>query len=54
MKLLARYLASQVLAASALMLLGLLVLFTFFDVIEEIGSVGRNNYGLGRRPWWCC
>ena len=48
MKLLARYLTSQVLAASALVLLGLLLLFSFFDVIDEIGSVGRNNYGLGQ------
>jgi len=48
MKLLARYLASQVLATSALVLLGLLLLFSFFDVIEEIGSVGRNGYGLGQ------
>ena len=48
MKLLARYLTSQVVAASALVLLGLLLLFSFFDVIDEIGSVGRNNYGLGQ------
>ncbi|MDP2030318.1 MAG: LPS export ABC transporter permease LptG [Thiobacillus sp.] len=48
MKLLARYLTSQVLAASALVLLGLLVLFMFFDVIDEIGGVGRNSYGLGQ------
>ena len=48
MKLLARYLASQVLATSALILLGLLLLFSFFDVIEEIGGVGRNGYGLGQ------
>jgi lipopolysaccharide export system permease protein len=48
MKLLARYLASQVLAASGFVLLGLLLLFAFFDVIEELGSLGRNNYGLGQ------
>ena len=48
MKLLARYLTSQVLAASAGVLLGLLVLFMFFDVIDEIGGVGRNSYGLGQ------
>jgi lipopolysaccharide export system permease protein len=48
MKLLARYLAGQVLAASAFVLLGLLVLFAFFDVIQELGSLGRNNYGLGQ------
>ena len=48
MKLLARYLARQVLAASAFVLLGLLLLFAFFDVIEELGSLGRNSYGLGQ------
>jgi len=48
MKLLARYLASQILAASGFVLLGLLLLFAFFDVIEELGSLGRNNYGLGQ------
>jgi len=48
MRLLARYLASQVLAASAFVLVGLLLLFVFFDVIEELGSLGRNSYGLGQ------
>lgn len=48
MKLLARYLTSQVLATSGLVLLGLLLLFTFFDVVDEIGSIGRNSYGLGK------
>jgi len=44
---LARYLASQVLSATGFVLVALLVLFTFFDVIQELGNVGRNNYGLG-------
>lgn len=48
MKLLARYLAGQVLVASGFVLLALLVLFAFFDVIQEIGSLGRNHYGLGQ------
>jgi len=48
MSLLARYLASQVLAASGFVLLALLVLFAFFDVMQELGSLGRNNYGLGQ------
>ena len=47
MKLFARYLSGQVLAASSFILLALLVLFAFFDVIQELGSLGRNNYGLG-------
>ncbi|OJZ17918.1 MAG: LPS export ABC transporter permease LptG [Thiobacillus sp. 65-29] len=48
MRLLARYLGAQVLGASGFVLLGLLVLFAFFDVIQELGSLGRNNYGLGQ------
>ena len=48
MNLLARYLSGQVLAASGFVLLALLVLFAFFDVMQELGSLGRNNYGLGQ------
>lgn len=48
MTLLARYLAQQVLVASGFLLLALLVLFAFFDVMQELGSLGRNNYGLGQ------
>lgn len=48
MSLLARYLAGQVLAASSFVLLALLVLFAFFDVMQELGNLGRNNYGLGQ------
>ncbi len=48
MRLLARYLAQQVLVATGFLLLALLVLFAFFDVMEELGSLGRNNYGLGQ------
>ena len=48
MRLLARYLSGQVLAASAFVLLALLVLFAFFDIIQELGGLGRNNYGLAQ------
>jgi lipopolysaccharide export system permease protein len=48
MKLLARYLAGQVLLASGFVLLALLVLFAFFDVIQELETLGRNDYGLGQ------
>jgi lipopolysaccharide export system permease protein len=47
-RLLARYLAQQVLVVSGFVLLSLLVLFAFFDVMQELGSLGRNNYGLGQ------
>ena len=48
MSLLARYLTRQVLMASGFILLALLVLFAFFDVMQELGSLGRNDYGLGQ------
>lgn len=48
MSLLARYLGTQIGAAFGFVLLALLVLFAFFDIIQEIGSLGRNNYGLGQ------
>jgi len=47
LSILARYLASQFLVAASFVLLALLVLFAFFDVIQELGNIGRNNYGLG-------
>lgn len=48
MKLLARYLSGQVLVASSFILLVLLAIFAFFDVVQEVGSLGYNNYGLGQ------
>lgn len=48
MKLLARYLSGQVLAASGFMMLALLVLFAFFDIIQEISGMWRSNYGLAQ------
>lgn len=46
MSTLARYLISQVLIAVGFVLLALLVLFAFFDLIQELDKLGRNNYGL--------
>ena len=43
---LARYLTSQVLIAMSFVLLALMVLFAFFDMIQELDQLGRNNYGL--------
>lgn len=48
MSLLARYLGRQVLTASGFVLLALLVLFAFFDVMQELGNIGRNGYGLAQ------
>lgn len=43
---LARYLTTQVLIAMSFVLLALLVLFAFFDMLQELGELGRNNYGV--------
>lgn len=43
---LARYLTTQVLIAMGFVLLALLVLFAFFDMLQELSQLGRNNYGL--------
>jgi lipopolysaccharide export system permease protein len=48
MKVLARYIYAQMGLAVGLVLLALLVLFAFFDVIQELGQLGRNNYGIGQ------
>ena len=48
MSTLARYLAGQVLLAVGFVLMSLLVLFAFFDVMQEVASLGRNNYGLAQ------
>lgn len=41
-----RYLARQVFAAVGFVLLGFLALFAFFDLISELGDLGRGNYHL--------
>ncbi|MBY0578204.1 MAG: LPS export ABC transporter permease LptG [Burkholderiales bacterium] len=46
MKILQRYLARQIFASTALVFLALLVLFTFLDLIHELGDVGIGNYHL--------
>jgi lipopolysaccharide export system permease protein len=43
-----RYLAREILAASALLLLALLALFALFDLIGELGDLGRGTYSLTR------
>lgn len=43
---LARYLAEEVLGATLLVGAALLVLFAFFDLIHELGDLGRGEYQL--------
>jgi lipopolysaccharide export system permease protein len=41
-----RYIAREIVAASALVLLALLALFFFFDLIRELDDLGRGSYRL--------
>ncbi|MGA8006640.1 MAG: LPS export ABC transporter permease LptG [Burkholderiales bacterium] len=41
-----RYLARQIFAAVGFVLLGFLSLFAFFDLIHELGDLGRGSYHL--------
>jgi lipopolysaccharide export system permease protein len=41
-----RYLFREILLTSALVLLALLALFGFFDLIRELGDLGKGNYRL--------
>lgn len=47
MRTLTRYLGREVLAATMLVFLALLMLFAFFDLINELGDVGKGSYTIG-------
>lgn len=48
MSLLARYLASQLLTSIALVLFGLVALFSFFELINELDALREGSYTLGK------
>jgi lipopolysaccharide export system permease protein len=47
-KTLSRYIGREVLFATMLIFVALLLLFAFFDLIHELGNVGKDGYPLGR------
>lgn len=47
MRTLTRYVGRDVLAATMLIFVALLSLFAFFDLINELGDVGKGNYTIG-------
>lgn len=47
MKIINRYLAQEVLSSTLLVTLGLMAMFAFFDLIQELDSLGHGNYHLG-------
>ena len=46
MRTLRRYIVKEILLATALVLAAVLLLFAFFDLVKEIGDLGRGNYRL--------
>jgi lipopolysaccharide export system permease protein len=48
MKTLTRYIGREVVYATLLIFVGLLSLFALFDLIHELGNVGKDGYPLGR------
>ncbi|MBI2313316.1 MAG: LPS export ABC transporter permease LptG [Betaproteobacteria bacterium] len=47
MRTLDRYLGRETVGATALVFAALLMLFAFFDLLHELGDVGKGNYNLG-------
>ncbi len=47
MKLLESYLIKEIAASILLIMLALLAMFSFFDLIQELESIGKGSYGLG-------
>ena len=48
MRTLRRYLATEIVAATTLVIVALLMLFAFFDLIDQIKDIGRGAYNLRR------
>ena len=46
MRTLRRYLASEILVSTGLVVLALLMLFAFFDLVDEMKDLGRGGYRM--------
>ncbi len=46
MKILARYIGRAVTASTATALAGLAAIFSFFELVDELGDLGRGRYGI--------
>jgi lipopolysaccharide export system permease protein len=47
MNLINRYLLQEIVTSILLIMLALIAMFSFFDLIQELESIGKGNYGLG-------
>jgi lipopolysaccharide export system permease protein len=48
MKIIKRYFWQETSTNILMIMLGLLAMFSFFDLIQELDSIGRGNYGLSK------
>ncbi|HEY9210644.1 MAG TPA: LPS export ABC transporter permease LptG [Methylotenera sp.] len=48
MNIITRYLLKEITVSVTLIMLGLIAMFSFFDLIQELESLGRGNYGLSK------
>lgn len=48
MNIITRYLLKEITVSVTLIMLALIAMFSFFDLIQELESLGRGNYGLGK------
>ncbi|TSA49524.1 MAG: LPS export ABC transporter permease LptG [Nitrosomonadales bacterium] len=47
MKVLNRYLVQEILNSTLLIALGLLAMFSFFDLMQQMDDIGKGSYGVG-------
>lgn len=47
MNILKTYLSREIMTSTLLVTLGLLAMFSFFDLIQELDDIGKGNYNLG-------
>ena len=52
MRILRRYLTRQIVTSVALVLIGLLMLFSFFDLIQQLEDVAKGRYPLMPALLW--
>lgn len=48
MNIITRYLLKEITVSVTLIMLGLIAMFSFFDLIQELESLGRGSYGLSK------
>lgn len=48
MKILKSYLSQEIISSIVLIMIALLAMFSFFDLIAELESIGKGDYGIGQ------